>query len=253
MKTNKIIVLLVGYICCFPVFGNPFSVGYVITQDNSDATVNLRETESLHAKVLAKIPNGTPMSCSVDNSSNPSFCFVKFDQDNKINTGYIYKNRLVFLDNDKSFNKITLTKSDLYSAVYKGNQVTVKVKLKPSKLISKNFSWQTINSSQTLMYQNKPVYGVDEIVNSVYLYSTIEIEINGSKYSIPAAQFKGLFIPFYFVENSLVFKNITIYYNVEEKMMYIFSTQTDGACVYTVVFELKDNLLKKTNVWNEAY
>ena len=56
---NKILLFLIFSLFHSIVFSNSFSPGYVITQDNSDITVNLREEESLHAKVLAKIPTDT--------------------------------------------------------------------------------------------------------------------------------------------------------------------------------------------------
>lgn len=252
---NKIVSLIICLFIYSTALGNSLSSTYVIIQDNNDSTVNVREKESLHASVLAKVPNGTPMSCSFDNSNNHNFCFVRFGEHTKISTGYIYKNKLVFLDNDKSFNKIPLSKSDLYSAIYKHNEIIVNIKLAAPKLKNKDFSWHTTkDGAPILMYQHQRVYGTDnEITDSVFVYSSIDIDINGSNYSIPLTKCSGLFIPTYFVENQLVFKYISIYHNVKDNLMYIFSTQSDGAAIYTVVFELKNNLLIKTHVWNESY
>lgn len=251
---NKIVFLIIFVFTYSSVFGSPSSSGYVITKDNTDTTVNLRDREDLHSKVLAKIPNDTPMSCSFDNSNNPDFCFVKFDESNSVNMGYIHKSRLLFLDEDKSFNKVHLIKDDLNSATYKNNRVTINIKLVSSKLNEKDFSWSTNNEVATLMYQDLKVYGTDnQIVNSVFLYSSIDIKKNGEKYTIPLAKFRNLFIPPYFIENRLVFNNISIYHNPNDDLLYIFSTQADGAAIYTVAFKLKNSLLEQTNIWSENY
>ena len=68
---NKIILLLTCFFISSATFGR-ISSGYAITKDDSDTTVNLRDGENLQSKILAKTPNGTPISCSFDFSSNPT-------------------------------------------------------------------------------------------------------------------------------------------------------------------------------------
>lgn len=251
----KLFISLIIYlfVCC-SAFGEAFDSGYVITQSKNNSSVSVHNSEHSNSKVLQRVSNGVPMSCSTDSSESPNFCFVKFDGNSDLDSGFVNKKDLVFLDQDKFFDKIPLIKSDLYSAVYKKNQVTIKVKLVEKKLNKDAFYWRTTYEGiKKLMYHGKDVYGTDEAISgSVFTYSSITINNNGKTYSIPLTEFQGLFITPYFVEQKWVFRGISIYYNVKQDLMYIFSTQSDGACIYTVVFKLKNNVLVKTNAWSEA-
>lgn len=250
----KLFISLIIYlfICC-PAFGDSFSSGYVITQNKNNSNVFVRKTEQPYSKVLQRVSNGVPMSCTADISESPSVCFVKFNGYKGLNSGCVNKKDLVFLDQDKSFYKIPLIKNDLYSAVYKKNQITIKVKIVKKKLNEKEFSWRTTRDGMTLMYHGKKFYGSDEPISGfVFTYSSIEVNNNGKKYNIPLTEQQWLFITPFYVENNFVFDSIKIYYNAKENLMYIFSTQEEAAAMYTAVFTLKNNVLVNTNVWSEA-
>ena len=77
--------------------------GFALVHD-ADGHTNLRKRPDLNAKVLAKIPNGTPLECIEELSENRSdFCFVQLQQASADNFGFIHYSRLIFPASDKNF------------------------------------------------------------------------------------------------------------------------------------------------------
>lgn len=77
--------------------------GFALVHD-ADGHTNLRESPDLNAKVLAKIPNGTPLECLGDGGEGSlSFCTAQLQQPAAEDYGFIHYSRLIFPASDKSF------------------------------------------------------------------------------------------------------------------------------------------------------
>ena len=77
--------------------------GFALVHD-ADGHTNLRESPDLNAKVLAKIPNGTPLECVGEVSKdNPNFCTALLQQTATGDYGFIHRSRLIFPASDKNF------------------------------------------------------------------------------------------------------------------------------------------------------
>ena len=76
--------------------------GFALVHD-ADGYTNLRESPDLNAKVLAKIPNGTPLECVGEASKdNPNFCTSLLQQAATGGYGFIHRSRLIFPASDKT-------------------------------------------------------------------------------------------------------------------------------------------------------
>ena len=77
--------------------------GFALVHD-ADGHTNLRESPDLNARVLAKIPNGTPLKCLGDGGEGSlSFCTAQLQQPAAEDYGFIHYSRLIFPASDKSF------------------------------------------------------------------------------------------------------------------------------------------------------
>ena len=80
--------------------------GFALVHD-ADGHTNLRESPDLNARVLAKIPNGTPLKCLGDGGEGSlSFCTAQLQQPAAEDYGFIHYSRLIFPASDKSFARL---------------------------------------------------------------------------------------------------------------------------------------------------
>ena len=230
------------------VLAQPLSHGYAVVED-ADGYVNLRVDAHAQAKVLAAIPNGTPLSCSMDQSDNPSLCAVALD--GRENFGFIHRSRLVFLDQDRAFTKVALQTRTQHSAVYQEGQVKVKVSIAPVALDKKGYATKTDQHNvMRTMYQGQIMYGTDnEIIDAAYGYADIQVTVDGHTAQVPQSQLTSLIIPTYSVMDDSVFDHVSVYYHPQRQHLYVFSTQADGAAMYTAVFEFKNHQFVRKSLW----
>ena len=77
--------------------------GFALVHD-ADGHTNLRKSPNLNAKVLAKIPNGTPLECLGDGGEGSlTFCTAQLQQPAAEDYGFIHYSRLIFPAADKNF------------------------------------------------------------------------------------------------------------------------------------------------------
>ena len=246
----KRITVLPILICMFSCSMAAPSDRYAIIRD-PDGSVNIRGEENLSRySIEGRLPNGEPVSCINDFSYNPKFCFIL--SENK--EGFIYRNRLLFLNKSKEFKKLNITNESNTSAILKNNHAELLIKIK-NKIINKNDYSITKDKFGNDIYKlkGKTFFGTDGTpVYSTYLFSKISLKIGNKELLVPQSDLEQVFIPSYFVSSRKVFSNIHAYINPKDKHVYMFSSFADGAAIYTIVFEFKNNQYYRKYIWSEA-
>lgn len=222
--------------------------GFALVHD-ADGYTNLRERPNLKAKVLAKIPNGTPLECIEELSENrPDFCFVQLQQANADDSGFIHYSRLIFPASDKNFVRLREQSGHDDTLTLSGNGQKVHIVARRIHPKRSNFSGISKDKYTARLYQGKPFYGVDSIIpKSVFALESITL--NGQ--AVPAAELQGLFSPDFAAtaRDSNVYKGWEAYYRRSDKTLYLFGRQGSDGAPFGVCFIFKDGKFQRRYLW----
>ena len=225
--------------------------GFAMVQD-ADGHTNLRKRPDLNAKVLAKIPDGTPLECIEELSENrPDFCFVQLQQANADDSGFIHRSRLIFPASDKSFVRLHEQSGHDDTLTLSGSGQTVHIVARRIHPKLSDFSGINKDKYTARLYRGKPFYGTDyDIPKSVFALE--RITLNGQ--TVPAAELQGLFSPDFAAtaRGSQVYDRWEAYYRRSDKTLYLFSRQSSGAGSFDVCFIFKDGKFQRRYLWNAA-
>ena len=225
--------------------------GFALVHD-ADGHTNLRERPDLKAKVLAKIPDGTPLECIEELSENRSdFCFVQLQQPAAEDYGFIHYSRLIFPASDKSFVRLREQsgRDDTLTLSGSGQKVHIVARRIHPKL--SDFSGISKDNFTARLYQGKPFYGTDNTIDKS-VFALERITLNGQ--TVPAAELQGLFSPDFAAtaRGSQVYDRWEAYYRRSDKTLYLFSRQSLGAGSFDVCFIFKDGKFQRRYLWNAA-
>ena len=225
--------------------------GFALVHD-ADGHTNLRKRPDLNAKVLAKIPNGTPLECVEELSENRSdFCFVQLQQASADDSGFIHYSRLIFPAADKSFVRLREQSGHDDTLTLSGNGQTVHIVARRIHPKLSDFSGISKDKYTARLYQGKPFYGMDSMI-SKSVFALERITLNGQ--AVPAAELQGLFSPDFAstARGSNVYQRWEAYYRHTDKTLYLFGRQSSGAGSFDVCFIFKDGKFQRRYLWNAA-
>ena len=225
--------------------------GFALVHD-ADGHTNLRKRPDLNAKVLAKIPNGTPLECVEELSENRSdFCFVQLQQASADDSGFIHYSRLIFPAADKSFVRLREQSGHDDTLTLSGNGQTVHIVARRIHPKRSDFSGISKDKYTARLYQGKPFYGMDSMI-SKSVFALERITLNGQ--AVPAAELQGLFSPDFAstARGSNVYQRWEAYYRHTDKTLYLFGRQSSGAGSFDVCFIFKDGKFQRRYLWNAA-
>lgn len=222
--------------------------GFALVHD-ADGYTNLRERPNLKAKVLAKIPNGTPLECIEELSENrPDFCFVQLQQANADDSGFIHYSRLIFPASDKNFVRLREQSGhdDTLSLSGSGQKVHIVARRIHPKL--SDFSGINKDNFTARLYQGKPFYGMDSMIPKS-VFALERITLNGQ--AVPAAELQGLFSPDFAAtaRGSNVYEKWEAYYRRSDKTLYLFGRQGSDGAPFDVCFIFKDGKFQRRYLW----
>ena len=222
--------------------------GFALVHD-ADGYTNLRERPNLKAKVLAKIPNGTPLECIEELSENrPDFCFVQLQQANADDSGFIHYSRLIFPASDKNFVRLREQSGhdDTLSLSGSGQKVHIVARRIHPKL--SDFSGINKDNFTARLYQGKPFYGMDSMIPKS-VFALERITLNGQ--AVPAAELQGLFSPDFAAtaRGSNVYEKWEAYYRRNDKTLYLFGRQGSDGAPFDVCFIFKDGKFQRRYLW----
>ncbi|WP_448981820.1 SH3 domain-containing protein [Neisseria sicca] len=222
--------------------------GFALVHD-ADGHTNLRESPDLNAKVLAKIPNGTPLECIEEISETRSdFCFVQLQQANANDSGFIHYSRLIFPAADKSFVRLREQsgRDDTLTLSGSGQKVHIVARRIHPKL--SDFSGINKDNFTARLYQGKPFYGTDDSIRKS-VFAIEQITLNGQ--AVPAAELQGLFLPDFAAtaRSSYAYDGWEAYYRRIDKMLYLFNSVNNDAGSFGMCFVFKDGKFQRRYVW----
>ena len=225
--------------------------GFALVHD-ADGHTNLRESPDLKAKVLAKIPNGTPLECIEELSENRSdFCFVQLQQASADNFGFIHYSRLIFPASDKNFVRLREQSDRDDTLTLSGNGQTVRIAARRLHLKRSDFSSISKDNFTARLYQGKPFYGMDSMIPKS-VFALERITLNGQ--AVPAAELQGLFSPDFAAtaRGSNVYHGWKAYYRHSDKTLYLFGRQGSDGNPFDVCFIFKDGKFQRRYLWGAA-
>ena len=223
--------------------------GFALVHD-ADGHTNLRKSPDLNAKVLAKIPNGTPLECIEEISETRSdFCFVQLQQANANDSGFIHYSRLIFPAADKSFVRLREQSGRDDTLTLSGSGQTVHIVARRIHPKLSDFSGINKDNFTARLYQGKPFYGTDDSIRKS-VFAIEQITLNGQ--AVPAAELQGLFSPDFAAtaRGSQVYDRWEAYYRRSDKTLYLFSRQSSGAGSFDVCFIFKDGKFQRRYLWD---
>lgn len=222
--------------------------GFALVHD-ADGHTNLRKRPDLNAKILAKIPNGTPLECIEELSKSRSdFCFAKLQQASADDSGFIHYSRLIFPASNKNFVHLRKQSDHDDTLTLSGNGQTVHIAARRIHPKRSDFSGTAPNSDTTPLYRGKPFYGTDgSIPKSVFAIE--QITLNGQ--AVPAAELQGLFLPDFATtaRDSNVYEGWKAYYRRSDKTLYLFNSVNNDAGSFGMCFVFKDGKFRQRYVW----
>ena len=225
--------------------------GFALVHD-ADGHTNLRESPDLKAKVLAKIPNGTPLECMEELSENkPDFCFVQLQQANADDSGFIHYSRLIFPASDKNFVRLREQSGHDDTLTLSGNGQKVHIVARRIHPKHSDFSGISKDKYTARLYQGKPFYGMDSMI-SKSVFALERITLNGQ--AVPAAELQGLFSPDFAstARGSNVYQGWEAYYRHTDKTLYLFGRQGSDGNPFSVCFIFKDGKFQRRYLWSAA-
>ena len=225
--------------------------GFALVHD-ADGHTNLRERPNLKAKVLAKIPDGTPLEYIEELSENrPDFCFVQLQQANADDSGFIHYSRLIFPAADKSFVRLREQSGRDDTLTLSGSGQKVHIVARRIHPKRSDFSGISKDNFTARLYQGKPFYGMDNTIpKSVFALESITL--NGQ--TVPASELQGLFSPDFAAtaRGSNVYQGWEAYYRDSDKTLYLFGRQGSDGDPFGVCFIFKDGKFQRRYLWGAA-
>ena len=225
--------------------------GFALVHD-TDGHTNLRESPDLNAKILAKIPNGTPLKCLGDGGEGSlSFCTAQLQQPAAEDYGFIHYSRLIFPASDKSFVRLREQSGRDDTLTLSGSGQKVHIVARRIHPKRSDFSGISKDKYTARLYQGKPFYGMDSMI-SKSVFALERITLNGQ--AVPAAELQGLFSPDFAAtaRGSNVYKGWEAYYRRSDKTLYLFGRQGSDGDPFGVCFIFKDGKFQRRYLWGAA-
>ena len=225
--------------------------GFALVHD-ADGHTNLRESPDLNAKVLAKIPNGTPLKCLGDGGEGSlSFCTAQLQQPAAEDYGFIHYSRLIFPASDKSFVRLREQSGRDDTLTLSGSGQKVHIVARRIHPKRNDFSGINKDKYTARLYQDKPFYGTDSTIPKS-VFALERITLNGQ--TVPAAELQGLFSPDFAstARGSNVYQGWEAYYRSSDKTLYLFGRQGSDGNPFSVCFIFKDGKFQRRYLWDAA-
>lgn len=226
MKNIWCILFLFSFSLCYPQF--------VLISD-SDGYVNVRSSPKIVNNVSDKLNNGFIIYYFAPKGN---WVNIGYKKNEKELNGYIYKDKIKFITNFKEI-PIKINQEEKVTL----DNGSIKIEITESKFLKEKHKLQFKSDSSLLMkIDDLSPLGTDgEIPKREY--KSIEVEINKVKVKIPPSAIKNLY------ETTLW--NSKANYDEVNDILYIQSSNSDGAGGYEVIWVIEKKKYKTRIVENE--
>lgn len=227
MKKNISFVFLFTLNLCFSQFA--------IISDH-DGYVNVRSSPKIANNVSDKLNNGFIVYYFV---AKENWATIGYKKNEKELNGYIYKDKIKFISD---FKEIPLKINQDEKVILDNG--SVKIEITGTKFLKEKHKLQFDKSDSNLLMEidNLSPLGTDgEIPKREY--KSVEVEINKVKVEIPPSAIKNLYEP--------TLWNSKANYDEVNDILYIQSSNSDGAGGYEVIWVIEKKKYKTRIVENE--
>ncbi|EPF74500.1 SH3 domain-containing protein [Acinetobacter rudis] len=210
---------------------------------DQDGFVNVRESPSLNAKVIAKLKNDSVVSCVLE-EKNAKFCLIT-SADLK-DSGYVYKDRVDFF---KAYTQVPVFKSSPLNANYKNNLININIEAKTADTNIQNYTKNALDEYHH--YQGKKIFGTDgqRPDDRFIQLSQINIDAYGTKVKLNTADLEALFLPLNDQGKNELSTFKALY---KGQNLYLFNTLNEGgAAAYHVLIHIYNGKLIDKKIWHE--
>ncbi|SFD84350.1 hypothetical protein [Flavobacterium phragmitis] len=216
----------------FVLFLNNAFGQFAVIKDN-DGYVNIRTEASKGNNISDKLNNGFVVYCFEPKNNWINIDYSKNDKDI---SGYLYKDRIQYLS---EFTEIPLTKETQKKVIFKKNDITIILESQNFNLNSVKLSFLKNDKSILEKINGKLFWGTDGGIPKE-AYKNISVVIDNTTINLPKNSFEDLFEPNLF--------NTRINYDQKSDILYITSTNGDGAGGYEIVWIIEKGHYKERKV-----
>ncbi|MCK8143404.1 hypothetical protein MW871_16045 [Flavobacterium sp. I-SCBP12n] len=226
MKRIIYFLLILNFNFCFSQFG--------IVND-LDGFVNVRNSTKIGNNITDKLENGFIVYYF---EPEGNWINIDYKKNGKELNGYIYKDRIKYITD---FKNLTL-KSNLGGKATLENGSII-VEIIETKFIKENHKLKFYKNEKTQLEKidDKQVFGIDGNIPKRE-YKSINIEIDEIEIDLPNIALKNLYEPTLY--------NSKASYDENNDILYIFSSNSDGAGSYEIIWVIEK---KKYKYRIEAY
>lgn len=205
---------------------------YAIIKD-SDGYVNVRSEAQKGNNISDKLENGFVVyGFQPDNN----WIGIDYSKNNKDRSGYVYKDRIKYVS---EFTKIPLIKETSSKVIFQKDSLNVIIESK--KFDSKTAQLTYLKNDKSILEKinGKKIWGTDGNLPRT-TYKLITVIIGGKTIELPKNSFEDLFEPSLF--------NTQVYFDKASEILYITSSNSDGAGGYEIVWIIEKGKYKERKI-----
>ena len=197
---------------------------------DKDGFVNVRSTAENGNNISDKLENGIVVYSF---EPNGNWINIDYKKKGKESNGYIYKDRIKLLSN---FTKIPPKSNS--NDILKLENDKVKIEISATTFTKENHKLNFAKNSKTLLdkIDGSRIFGTDGNIPKRQ-YQSIKVKINKTTIELPDLALKNLFEP--------NLENHQANYDEKSDILYIYSSNSDGAGSYEVVWIIEKKKYKE--------
>lgn len=208
------------------------SAQFAVIKDN-DGYVNIRTEASKGNNTSDKLNNGFVVYCFEPKNNWINIDYSKNDKDKN---GYLFKDRVQYLT---EFTKIPLIKETQTKVIFEKDGLIISIESKKFESNLAKLTFLGNNKSFLKEINGKSFWGTDGEIPKM-TYKKITLIIDKKTIELPKSSFDDLFEPTLF--------NTRINYDSKSDILYISSSNSDGAGGYEIVWIIEKGQYKERKV-----
>lgn len=193
---------------------------------DKDGYTNIREEGKKESKIIGTLQNGQLIYCFETPENN----WTSIDYNSNENNGYIYKDRYIFVTD---FSKIPLLLKSQNSARFSKANIEIYITKKSFNKSKHKFIYIPENRIKSI--DGKNYWGRDGGMPQTE-YQSIEIKLDNKSIFLPASALENIYEP--------NLEYTVVNYDEKNKIIYIQSSNGDGAGGYEVIWKIENGVYK---------
>jgi hypothetical protein len=210
-----------------------FAFGQFAIIYDKDSFCNVRSSAGKSNNIIDKLENGHFVYCFPNNTN---WTDIDYSKKNKDLNGQVYKDRLIFVS---SYLKVPILTKGNFKIILQKDSVKVVLSQQEFVISKHKFTYYKEDKNQIALIDDDKYWGLDGCVPTRQ-YKSIEITFGQRKILLPKNAFENLYEP------SL--RNTQVNYDKTNDILYIQSSNSDGAGGYEVIWEIEKGVYKERYV-----